>query len=984
MDDRRSRGEKFEEKFVDSTAPIKSVQKEIDNHARANGEEGVEEVVNADGSTDWRNSTDFVAAKDKENGHLERNIRELKTHYIDPAMEALAKAIRPNQDKADLITDFNLYLQCKHAAARNRKIANDRGDTYTPDYSEGMGMVYLPDGRRVGLSENVANQILARMERDYGAKFSNFDDAAQSVYKMLEADLYNRYQSGLLSAEDWVKYMERRQGIMDWGTYIPLKDDLQNTEAEAYRAVSFSPTLKRNEFMKAKGRGENDIADSPFAAAVLQAEQGIRRSSRNVLANVEANLAAKMNGGFAKNGMTDFSVTELTSQGQPAYAEVVAGVDARRTGTEFEFTFADGDRAIASAGASVVANRPDIHLFKRDGKLYAIRYSAGANGRGIAVAKAFSGENLGNWGEGMSWVPKVTHWLSSMRTQYSPEFTVSNMLSDNLEALQALVGRYGLWDGGRAFGKALQYQWRNRKDLWHYVRTGEARGHVKNAIDAGILTKGGVVSQGIDAETKELTADLDKFIRKQKRLGEMSATDMAKSFGRNVVDYISMANSFAEYSTRIGIASALEEYGVPRKDAIKFARDATVNFNRKGTAMPYINGLYMFANAAVQGAMRSVQSFRDDFSDSRNPTSGALGGNRKMKGELVGMLVAIGVAKAILDNALGDDDEREKEGGRNARNLSEYDRKHNVGLPIGGGRQIVPLRFRGPYAAIPYLAQTFTRYAMGDIDAGEVGAILASELGAQTTELIGGNGVTNDRGEYDTSLFMQSIAPTLVDPFVQMGTGKDYKGDNRLRKKFDDTMPDSSNGKRNTPGIYKSIAWALNYITGGNENRIGKFDPAPENVQLFVEFIGGAPLRDINNVASSVKNAAQWASGGTPEKTLSQIPFVRRVVREYPDVTGRYYDAIEMYERDKAEYKKAIRLEDRRELRKDKPYLSVSNTNLDKLIQRVKDLIHLERGEVKRGRKWVEPKVDRSEEQKDKYRRQRLKLQATILRRLGE
>jgi hypothetical protein len=197
-------------------------------------------------------------------------------------------------------------------------------------------------------------------------------------------------------------------------------------------------------------------------------------------------------------------------------------------------------------------------------------------------------------------------------------------------------------------------------------------------------------------------------------------------------------------------------------------------------------------------------------------------------------------------------------------------------------------------------------------------------------------------------------------------------------------MPDSSNGKRNTPGLYKGIAQVLNYITGGNENRIGKFDAAPEHVQLLVEFIGGAPLRDINNVMSSVKNAAQYASGGTPEKPLSQIPFVRRFVREYPDVTVRYYDAIEMYERDKAEYKKATLLEERRELRKDKPYLSASNTNLDKLIERVKELTHLERGEVKRGRKWVEPKVERSEQQKEHYRKQRLKLQATILRRLGE
>ena len=981
MDDTRSRGEKLEEKLIDSTAPIKSIQKEIDNHARANGEEGVEEVINADGSTDWRNSTDFIEAKDKENGHLERNLRELKTRYIDPAMEALAKAIRPGQERADLITDFNLYLQCKHAAARNRKIANDREEVYTPDYSEGMGMVTLSDGRRVGLSENVANQILAKMSREYGAKFRNFEDAAQSVYKMLEADLHNRHKSGLLSTEDWLKYMERRQGIMDWGTYIPLKTDLENTEGEAYR--TFTTSLKRNEFMKAKGRGELDIADSPFAAAVLQAEQGIRRSSRNVLANVEANLAAKMNGGFVKNGLTDFTKTETDSDGMPIYAEVVEGVDARHVGTDYKFAFSDGDRATASSGASLVANRPDIHLFKRDGKLYAIRYRVGNNGRGIDVAKAFSGENMGHWGEGLQWVPRITHWLSSMRTQYSPEFTVSNMLADNLEALQALVGKYGLWDGGKAFMKSLQFQFRNARDLWRYVKTDEARGRVKSAIDAGILTKGGVVSQGIDAETKELTADLDKFIRKQKRLSEMDSVDMAKSFGRNVVDYISMANSFAEYSTRIGIVSALEEYGVPRKDAIKFARDATVNFNRKGTAMPYINGLYMFANAAVQGAMRSVQAFRDDFSNAAKPPKGQLGHN-KHKGELVGMLVAIGVAKAILDNALGDDDDREKEGGRNARNLTEYDRKHNVGIPIGGGRQLAPLRFRGPYAAIPYLAQTFTRYALGDIDEGDVGAIIASELGAQTTDLLGGNGITNSKGEVDGSLLMQSIAPTLIDPVVQWATGKDYKGDNRLRRKFDTTMPASSNGKRSTPDVYKSIAQVINSLTGGNENRIGKLDIAPEDLQLITEFLGGAPMRDINNVVSSVKNVGELASGGAPDKTLSQMPFVRRVVREYPDVTGRYYDAIEMYERDKMEYKKTTRLDERRELRKSKPYLSTANTQLDKMIEQVKELTHLENGEVKRGRKWVAPKIERSEAQKNAYRKRRLRLQAAVLKRLGE
>lgn len=995
MDDVQTRKEVLEEKLVDSLAPVKAAQKKIDEHARARGDEGVKEVTNADGSTDWRNSTDFVAAKDKENGHLERRLRDLKTRFIDPAMETLARAVLPQQSNEGLVSDFNLYLQCKHAAARNRKIANDRGEAYTPDYAEGMGKIDLAkaglpalSGKGVvGLSENIANDILAEMEAKYGSgKLQNFEDAAQIVYNMLDADLDNRVESGLMSVADWASYKARRTGPMEWGTYVPLKDDLQKTEPEAYN--TFKTRLTRNEFMKAKGRGSNDIAESPFAAAILQAEQGIRRSSRNVLANVEANLATKFNGGYVKGGSPDYSKTERVdnadANSQPVYAEIVPGVDVRRTGMDYTFTFADGDSVSASGGASLVANRPDVHLFKRDGKLYAIRYVAGSNGRGMTVARAFSGENMGSWGRGMEWLPKVTHWLSAMRTQYSPEFTVSNMLSDNLEAVQALVGRYGVWDGFKAFGKAVAYQVRNAKDLGHYLRTGEARGKVKEAVDAGLLTKGGVASQGIDAETAEIRNDIGKFIRKQKSWRDMSVADWAKSLGHNVVDFISIANEFAEYSTRIGLVSALEEYGVPRNEAVTFARDATVNFNRKGTAMPYINGLYMFANAAVQGSMRSVRAFMDDFSDAPKPASGKLGSNRKHKGELVSMLVAVGVAKAVIDHFLGDDDEREREGGRNAANQTEYDRKHNVGVPIGGGRQIVPLRFRGPYAAVPYLAQTFTRMGLGDITPADAAQIVISELGDQTTELIGGNGIINDKGEFDSSLVMQSMAPTLMDPFVQMATGKDYKGDNRLRMSFDKTKPMSSNAKRNTPWPYKTIAEVLNRISGGNENRIGKFDFAPENIQLFAEFLGGAPLRDINNVASTAVNLGQIARGGTPEKTLSQMPFVRRFVREYPEVTGRYYDVVEMYERDKAEFKKETRLEVRRDLRKDKPYLSAGKTKLDEMIQMVKDLTHLENGEVKRGQKWVTPKIERSEEQKEKFRKRRMRLQAKVLERLGE
>ena len=680
---------------------------------------------------------------------------------------------------------------------------------------------------------------------------------------------------------------------------------------------------------------------------MLQTEQGIRGSVRNEVANVEANL-----------------VEHAQRQGIPI-AEIVPGDEIRR-GRTYSFTFADGETVDASGSMRLVENHPEIHLFKRDGKLYAIRYDKGANGRGLAFARAASGENMGRWGQGTEWIPRMTHWMSAMRTQYSPEFTVSNWLADHLEAAQALVGRYGLKEGGKAFAKTVASEIRNWKDLRAYLKDGTANGYIKEFVEGGGLTKGGVASEGFDAETQKIRSKIEQFRREQKQWREMSPADLAKSLGRNVTDFLSFANELAEYSTRTGLYTALRKQGVPKAEAIKFARDATVNFNRKGTAMPYINGLYMFANASVQGAVRSVQAMRD--------THGK---------ELVAALTAIGVAKAVIDNYLGNDDEREAAGGRNARNQSEYDKKHNVGVPIGGGRQIVPLRFRGPYAAVPYLAQTAANVAMGVISPEDGAKTLFRELGDQVTDLVGGNGIMNDRGELDGALIGQSIAPSVVDPFVQLATGKNYKGEEFRRKSFDKTTPASSNGKRSTASGYKMLAKGVNYLTGGNELRKGLADFAPEDYQLVLEFLGGAPMRDINNVASSVNNAVQLAAGGTPERTLSQIPFVRRVVREYPESTSRYYDALEDYERDKAEFKKTTP-ERRREMKSEKPYLFMGKSLLDGQIERIKELTHLERGEVKVGQKWMEPKTPRTEEQKEKYRKLRLEMQARVLKRLGQ
>lgn len=940
MDDQQTKGEKFTEKFLDRLAPAQSVQDEIG---------GVEEIVGEDGYTDHRRSTDYVAAADKANGREEALTRNLQKK-VDQVENDISQAALKGQGTAELLADFDLYAQCKHAAERNRTIAERNGVEYDADYYYGMGMVDR-GGERVGLSENVANEIVRELREKYGDKFSHFEDAQKKLVEINREDIRNRVASGRLSAQDANQYLYR------WQDYVPLKTDMAKLEPDGFNSSTAS--MRRNEFMKARGRGNADIADSPFAASVLQAEQGIRGSVKNELLNVAANL-----------------VEHAADKGN-AIGEIVRG-ETLPKGAGWTFTLSDGTKVTAGGSMRLAENRPDVLLFKRNGELMAIRIDKGANGRGLALSKAISGENIGRWGSGTEWIPRMTHWMSAMRTQYSPEFIVSNLLADHLEAYQALVGRYGIKGGSKTFAKMVASEISNFKALRNYLKTGMMTRDVGEAVRAGLLTKGGVASEGFEDKEQSIRSHIEDFRRKQKKWQEMSAADWAKNGWSNISEFISFANEMAEYSTRMGIFSALKKQGVSVKDAVKFARDATVNFNRKGTAMPLINGLYMFANASVQGTVRSVQAMRDEHGK-----------------ELVGLLVGIGVAKAVLDNVLGDDEEREKSGGRSARNLSDYDRKHNVGVPIPGtNMQFAPLRFRGPYAAVPYIAQMAANVALGN-QTPEQGAVkLVKELGDQVTDIVGGNGVVNDRGEIDGSLLMQSVAPSVADPIIQLASGKDYKGDERRAKEFDKTTPASSNGKRNTPLVYKMLAQGINAIpvlSGGNENRKGRLDFAPEDIQLIVEFLGAGPARDIGNAVSTVQNVAELAKGGSPERTLSQVPFVRRVVKEYPENTTRYYNAIDSYERDKAEFNRTTDLKRRAEFGRAHPQVRPmvvdgkvqSKSRVDALNDRVKELMHLERGEIKNGRKWVERKTPITEAQKKSYHDRRLELQAKVLDILG-
>lgn len=828
----------------------------------------IREVEERLGVTDKKQSVYY--AKDREFGLNEHQLGELQRRRVEPIFDALAD-VGVGQEA------FDLYLIARHAPYRNALV---RGRTGAENGS--------------GMSDADADAVIGRF-RALGVE-GELARIADMVYDMNDEALQRLVDSGRLSQEDADGFRAAQ------ADYVPLRTDMEDADRDAFNTSTSG--WKKNEFHAAKGR--DTLADSPLAWSIVQAERAIKASNANVTRQVAAAL-----------------VRHAEKIGKPI-GEIVP---AHRFNKRWAFDIG-GEVWTADA----LKDRPDLIFFKEDGRLKAIKVDGGKNALGITFAKAVTDKDLVQFSKWFEWVPKLTRAMSAMRTQYVPTFILRNMKADTLEAMLNVFSERGLRPG-LSFGKRLlASEWKNRKDVKDYFRTGEARGWMKEFVENGGLTGGGMAAEGFSEAAKRI----QKTLRKH--------GGGARGLAAAVPDAISLLNACAEYNTRLGIYTVLREEGVGVEDAISYARDATVNFNRKGYLTPYTNAAFMFSNAAIQGMSRAFKSM----------------GAKYGKGTLAALFM-VGVIQTLLDHWLGDDDDREKKGLSNAKNMTEHDKQTSLGVPLPGGRRL-KAQIRNPWALPVYLGRKTAELAIGAVSAARAAKDVASAVGGFITEPVGGNGFDS------ISQTWQTFAPTLADPLVQWMTGTDFKGDERLRKKWDDNLPSSWNGRRNTAAPYKWIAQGLNALSGGGEFRKGAFDTSPENWQLLAETVLGGALTDLNRVASAVADAWDAAQGAKPDQVLRDVPFVRDTVTNMPDVSRRYYESFDAYDADRTEFRGVKGADGRLAFAARHPW--VMDDRVKRLDKEIRELGKMEQGLEKKGGEWVA--AERTPKERLEFRRKRL------------
>lgn len=507
---------------------------------------------------------------------------------------------------------------------------------------------------------------------------------------------------------------------------------------------------------------------------------------------------------------------------------------------------------------------------------------------GKAVADALNNRSIGRYIDSNNIIAKVfrawgtiTRTLSSLRTQYSPAFAVKNAVRDMNAAVAANMGDFG-WAYTQQFLRNVP---KVQRAVWEYVWK-------ENFGDVGDL------KSGYGQYMKEFFEDgaatgysfLEPFNILHKNLKGIAEPTTWNNIvhGRKgaknlyaTMRLCAVLSEGSELSTRFAEYVTSRERGFSRKEAAIHAKEVTVNFNRHGAVSPYLNTLFGFWNASVQGAYRWY----------RIPL--------RFMAKVSAQLFVTGMLQAYL--YLRDDDDKD---------FTEWDLMTN--LCIGDFRYPLPQNLRAfNGAGLQFMLACMGKkdWQAAVIDAAQfmAGEYLPNEAASllNAVQWDETRGTLKDGG----AQVWRDIAPTAISPMVDVITNRNFMGQPVYKMPYvrsqDDNVAHWSLGKKRTKQVYKDFAeWQWKMRGGSTErndlmSRNGTSQLSnsklnnPSVIEHLVEGYGGGPISGLADIGTWVEFAS---TGDVKElKKLQMIaPFFRQE-RDYTATDVKYWELTDLY-----------------------------------------------------------------------------------------
>jgi hypothetical protein len=416
------------------------------------------------------------------------------------------------------------------------------------------------------------------------------------------------------------------------------------------------------------------------------------------------------------------------------------------------------------------------------------------------IAKVYNQLNVEERGLIARVVAPITRTLAGMYTRLNPEFAFSNVVRDIQEAFVYNAAEMSGKDAIGAWGNQPWGMNAVRKYMMGDRTSAEAKLYEQMKMDGG--TTGGITL----ANRSKITEDVDTMFK------------IAKSNPRKAVEKvfetIDHFNSVFEDGTRLAAYKQALDKGLTRERAAIIAKETTIDFNRKGTATPWVNSLWMFSNASIQGSYKMIKAFK----------------NPKVLAGTVGVVSGISMAVDSYNDAI-DPEWRDK--------VNDFERSSNyvilldnkdgnlrrINIPIGWG-----------FKPIKAMVESIRDVAVGKTIGNPVTRVLKAISSGYNP--IGGND------------WVSTISPTITDVAVDINRNINWKGSAISPKGMDLAKP-SDKYYPETPNTLGG-RMAIKLVQG--TEKIG-LDLTPEDIKYITNSYGGGPLNFSTGILNMLTNA---------------------------------------------------------------------------------------------------------------------------------
>ena len=708
--------------------------------------------------------------------------------------------------------DFEHYLHMRHA-----KIRNDIVAARNPA---------MPDGGSGLFNEEIDDYFA-------GKDNSKLTPADEAKYKELAK-----------TVDDWVKKtqdlliaygLEKPETIAAWREklpfYVPLKRDPDELDYVTPGSGLGQGFATRGNFSKTATGSYKTVVDV-LANIALQREAAIIRGEKAKIGRALYALAIQNpNPNFWK------PVNPDAIRNKKKLKEEMAS---------FNLTVAEADALFAEPPSpsidpatglvqykvnTALRNSPNVFAVRVNGEDRFIFFNPGEP-RAKRMAEALKNLDANQLEGYLGTVAEATRLIAAMNTQYNPVFGAWNFVRDvfggtiNLASTEIKDKKMQVLAGSIPALRAIFTDLRGMKESYAgIVSDSEQKEWIalwKQFREIGGIT--GYSEQFSRAKDKASIVE-----REMARLDRGNARRKADA----VLDWLSDYNDAMENAVRLSAFKAGLDKGMTPQRAASLAKNLTVNFNKKGQATANANALYAFFNARVQGTTRMMEVLVQN-KDGKFTMTG-VGKKIIAGGMLLGSVQALALMAAGFD---GDEP-------------PDFLKDKNLILPTFGltGEKkylIVPMPLG--WNLFPNIGRELTEYVL--INSGQMkGRRKITQtivnISAQIADMfnpLGAGGAAN------------LLTPTLADPIVNvLATNKDAFGRPISRESRETTpTPGWERSRDNATSLSKSLAYGLNYITGGGEDGIGLVSPTADQLDYLAKEYAGGVGREITKAVRYV------------------------------------------------------------------------------------------------------------------------------------